>query len=142
MGSREVSRRWESSDIFLDVVGMECIVMSYNVLAQDLIEKHPHLYRNHHHNNLRWDLRFQRLLRNISDVKPTVLCLQEVQKSHLPQYVTGLRKLNLTDNIFKKRTSSECTDGCAIFYNKNKLEILDAQQIEYFRPDVQVIYDL
>lgn len=133
------SRRWESPDIVLDVVGMECTVMSYNVLAQDLIEKHPYLYKKHEENSLRWELRFQRLMKNISDVHPTILCLQEVQKSHIPQYVNGLRKLNLTDHIYKKRTSGECTDGCAIFFNKNVLELIDAHPIEYFRPDVQVI---
>lgn len=133
------SRRWESPDVFLDVVGMECIVMSYNVLAQDLLEKHMYLYTNHQRNNLQWNLRFERLMRNISDVHPTILCLQEVQQSHIPQYIKGLRKLNLTDHIYKKRTSGECTDGCAIFYNKNQLQLIDAHPIEFFRPDVQVI---
>lgn len=126
-----------SPEIFL--AEMECIVMSYNVLAQDLIEKNAYLYKKHQHNSLRWDMRFQRLIQNISDVNPAILCLQEVQSSHMPQYVQELRNLNLTDHIYKKRTSVEFTDGCAIFYNSNVLQLIGAHPIEYFRPDVQVI---
>lgn len=133
MGSRQVH------DVFRDVAGMDCIVMSYNVLAQDLIEKHSYLYANYHYNSLRWDLRFQRLIKNIGDVSPTILCMQEVQESHIPEYVKGLRTFNLTKYIYKKRTSEELTDGCAIFYNSSAVEIIDAHPIEYFRPGVQVI---
>lgn len=118
---------------------MECIVMSYNVLAQDQIEKNPQLYRKYHRNNLRWDLRFERLMKNISDVKPTILCLQEVQSSHLSQFVRRLWDLNLTQYIYKKRTSNDCTDGCAIFYDSKVLTLIEAHPIEFFRPNLPVI---
>lgn len=126
------SSQWESP-------AMECIVMSYDVMGQDLIGSNIHLYGNYHLYKKRWELRFDRLVKNVSDVKPTILCLQELQSFHLSQSVSELEELNLTHHIYKKRTSDDCTDGCAIFYDSKVLTLLEAHPIEYFRPDVPVI---
>lgn len=134
-------RRWESairSPPFADTKkAFEFTIMSYNVLAQDLINLHPHLYQDHQQQYLRWPHRFELLLRSFREAKPQILCLQEVQSSHLQLYIKELQTLQLTEHIFKKRTS-DCSDGCAIFYDSQLLELLDTERIEYFQPDVQV----
>lgn len=52
--------------------------MSYNLLAQDLIDKHPYLYSRHNGPDLNYDLRAQRLISEIGRIRPDILCLQEV----------------------------------------------------------------
>lgn len=60
--------------------------MSYNVLAQKLIEEHLYLYKRHNPKTLNWQTRWSNLLNEIKTMKPDVLCLQEVQETHLKDY--------------------------------------------------------
>jgi len=60
--------------------------MSYNVLAQKLIEEHLYLYKRHNHKTLNWQIRWSNLFNEIKTMKPDVLCLQEVQETHLNDY--------------------------------------------------------
>ena len=54
-------------------------VMSYNVLAQNLLECHPYLYRDSPGPVLGWPYRWQGIKREILDIQPDIVCLQEVQ---------------------------------------------------------------
>jgi protein angel len=47
-------------------------VMSYNVLAQELLENHPYLYRYHDPRSLHWPRRFSGLIEEISYLRPDV----------------------------------------------------------------------
>lgn len=64
----------------------EFVLMSYNVLAQKLIEEHLYLYKRHNHKTLNWQIRWSNLFNEIKTMKPDVLCLQEVQETHLNDY--------------------------------------------------------
>lgn len=55
-------------------------LMSYNVLAQDLLEQHPYLYRNHDEASLAWPIRWKNLFKEISKMKPDV-CKRETTHS-------------------------------------------------------------
>jgi mRNA deadenylase 3'-5' endonuclease subunit Ccr4 len=47
-------------------------IMSYNVLAQDLLQSHPHLYYGHDHMALKWEYRSQILLSEIQEANADV----------------------------------------------------------------------
>ncbi|XP_039394955.1 protein angel homolog 1 isoform X6 [Mauremys reevesii] len=57
-------------------------VMSYNILAQDLVEQSPDLYLHCQPDILDWSYRLPNLLQEIQHWDPDVLCLQEVQENH------------------------------------------------------------
>lgn len=41
-------------------------VMSYNVLAQELLTQHPYLYRLHNPQALQWEVRWSNLMQEIT----------------------------------------------------------------------------
>lgn len=64
----------------------EFTLMSYNVLAQNLLNDHPYLYKHHNRKALDWETRWRNLFNEIKTMKPDILCLQEVQETHLAGY--------------------------------------------------------
>ena len=63
-------RQWEFTDYgnkhhMKAKEGSELSVMSYNILAQDLLEDHPYLYEDRGDNALSWDYRRHRLVQEI-----------------------------------------------------------------------------
>jgi protein angel len=40
---------------------------------------------------------------------------------------------------FKKRTTDEKNDGCAIYYRENKFEIEELVPVEYYQPNVHAL---
>ncbi|XP_059479980.1 protein angel homolog 2 [Neocloeon triangulifer] len=113
-------------------------VMSYNVLAQELLEQHPYLYQYNNPQSLVWQQRFSGIVKEINFLKPDILCIQEVQASHLDRYYTAtLKNLGYT-GTFKRRTGEKC-DGCAIFWLKSKFKLLEETSVEFFQPGVSVL---
>lgn len=113
-------------------------VLSYNVLAQHLLEEHTYLYKNVDPDALDWNSRSHRILREVKDAKADVLCLQEVQSDHFDSFfVPNLKRLGFT-GIYKKRTGDK-TDGCAIFYRTNKFNLIDTISVEYCKPNVKLL---
>lgn len=56
---------------------LEFKVMSYNILAQDLLQMHPYLYHHHNRQSLQWPNRYRLILHEVLDIRPDILCLQE-----------------------------------------------------------------
>lgn len=113
-------------------------VLSYNVLAQHLLEEHTYLYRKVEPEALTWDKRGERILREVTDTQADVLCFQEIQSDHYTSfYVPKLRAMGFT-GIFKKRTGDK-PDGCAIFFRHSKFALKDSRSVEYCKPNVQVL---
>lgn len=112
-------------------------LMSYNILAQDLLEMHEDLYEQHDHVTLSWPHRYDRLLAEINLVRPDILCLQEMQDDHKEQFSNGLANFKY-EMIFKKRTGDK-PDGCAIYYRRDMFELVDYHDVEYYQPSVKVI---
>lgn len=112
-------------------------LMSYNILAQDLLNVHRDLYFKNDPDHLVWEHRLKCLTAEISGVGPDILCLQEVQETHLTEIDNCMKPLKLNTHLYKKRNGSQ-VDGCAIFYNGDKFEIVDHQFVEYFQPNVEV----
>lgn len=110
-------------------------LMSYNILAQDLLEMHQDLYTKHDPVALMWAHRYDRLIAEINAVMPDILCLQELQDTHKEQFSSGLANFNY-DVIYKKRTGCK-TDGCAIYYRRDMFNLVDYQCVEFYQPDVK-----
>lgn len=70
--------------------------------------------------DLRWSNRYPRLLSQITSFGADVLCLQEVQADHFsPYFEKDLGALGYS-GVYKQRTGNK-TDGCAIFYQQEKV---------------------
>ena len=113
-------------------------VLSYNVLAQHLLEEHTYLYRRAEPDTLDWEKRSERILREVKDTQADILCLQEIQSDHFSNfYVPKLRIMGFK-GIFKKRTGDK-PDGCAIFYRNSKFVLKDSTSVEYCKPNVELL---
>lgn len=133
-------RQWEHTPAWDQYVkapqGIPFTLLSYNILAQNLLEAHPYLYRNHDDRALPWNHRNYRLIQEILNINPQILCLQEMQESHLPMFEQQLSSLDLSV-LYKKRTGFK-DDGCAIFYNHKLFKLIEYHTIEYYQPSCQV----
>lgn len=112
-------------------------LMSYNILAQHHIDSQPSLYHKHEPDALCWTHRFDALKREIEDLSPDILCLQEVQQSHLTQIANHFDTLGYDTSLFKKRTGLQ-VDGCAIFFKRNLFDLIEYHFVDYFQPDIKV----
>uniref|UniRef100_A0A1B6F7X5 Endonuclease/exonuclease/phosphatase domain-containing protein n=1 Tax=Cuerna arida TaxID=1464854 RepID=A0A1B6F7X5_9HEMI len=112
-------------------------VMSYNVLAQNLLEQHMYLYKNHDRRALSWAKRWDLLYNEIKDENPEILCLQEVEQSHLVTHYAKLLDLGYRW-VYKKRTS-HYQDGVAVFYKAAVFQEEAKSEVEFYQPGVSVL---
>ncbi|XP_055000738.1 protein angel homolog 2 isoform X1 [Sorex araneus] len=113
-------------------------VMSYNILAQDLLEDNSHLYRHCQRPVLHWSFRFPNILKEIKHFDADVLCLQEVQEDHYGAEIRpSLESLGYHCE-YKMRTGQK-PDGCAICFKHSKFSLLSANPVEFYRPDVPLL---
>nr|CAI5821671.1 unnamed protein product [Callosobruchus analis] len=131
-------RRWEKLIEKPDrKPGFIFTLMSYNVLAQDLLQWHPHLYKHHDPRYLTWEKRWTNLLTEIQEFDPDILCLQEVQESHIREYYSTLESLGY-QGVYKKRTGQR-TDGCAIYYKTENVALLEYVPVEFYQKNVPIL---
>ncbi len=80
-----VDRHWSTNPFYQNykrkMDETEITIMSYNILAQDLIDKHTYLYNRHNSRDLSYDNRSERLFHEMKMIKPDILCVQEVRSS-------------------------------------------------------------
>ncbi|NXG42984.1 ANGE1 protein, partial [Psilopogon haemacephalus] len=113
-------------------------VMSYNILAQDLVEQGLDLYLHCHQDILSWNYRLPNLLQEIQHWDPDVLCLQEVQENHYWEQLEPTFKAMGFACFYKRRTGTK-TDGCAVCYKHSRFQLISLSPIEYFRPGLDVL---
>jgi len=116
-------------------------LMSYNVLAQNLLETNMQLYRNVDPYYLSWETRWAGIQAEVVDFNPDVVCLQEVQfrrpnyfrRFYLPFFEElGYRA------VFKSRTGDK-QDGCVIFYKISMFKLEEYSLVEYLRPGISIL---
>ncbi|XP_063393957.1 protein angel homolog 2 isoform X3 [Cydia fagiglandana] len=112
-------------------------VLSYNVLAQYLLECHPYLYTECTPRNLKWKVRAARLYDEILKLAPDILCLQEVQASHLNSFYSKFEKIGYS-GIFKRKTGHR-HDGCAIYFKHSLFEMQDTVSVEFYQPELPIL---
>ncbi|XP_065123472.1 protein angel homolog 1 isoform X2 [Paramisgurnus dabryanus] len=116
----------------------EFSIMSYNILAQDLLESHPQLYKHCREEVLAWDHRLLLILQELRIWEPDIVCLQEVQEDHfLEQMYPVLTEMGYTC-IYKRRTGNR-TDGCAVCYYSERFTQLSVKLLEFYRPDCELL---
>ncbi|KFV12322.1 Protein angel 1, partial [Tauraco erythrolophus] len=113
-------------------------VMSYNILAQDLVEQGLDLYLHCHPDILNWNYRCPNLLQEIQHWDPDVLCLQEVQENHYWEQLEPMFKEMGFACCYKRRTGTK-TDGCAVCYKHSRFQLISLSPIEYFRPGLDIL---
>ncbi|XP_036697811.1 protein angel homolog 1 isoform X2 [Balaenoptera musculus] len=139
-------REWEDFSTQPDAQGLEAgdgpqfqfTLMSYNILAQDLMQQSSELYLHCHPDILSWNYRFANLMQEFQHWDPDILCLQEVQEDHYwEQLEPSLRMMGFTC-FYKRRTGCK-TDGCAVCYKPMRFRLLCASPVEYFRPGLELL---
>jgi len=115
--------------------------MSYNVLAQNLLETNMQLYRKVDPHFLAWETRWAGIQAEIVDFNPDIVCLQEVQ-FRFPNYfrrfyLPFFEKLGYRA-VFKSRTGDK-QDGCVIFYKIGMFKLDDYSLVEYLRPGISIL---
>eukprot|EP00088_Acartia_fossae_P054927 TRINITY_DN6353_c0_g1_i2.p1 TRINITY_DN6353_c0_g1~~TRINITY_DN6353_c0_g1_i2.p1 ORF type:complete len:654 (+),score=105.29 TRINITY_DN6353_c0_g1_i2:99-2060(+) len=129
-------RTWQRMSKIKDNDGTRFRMLSYNVLAQDLLEGNSHLYRNHDPTWLSWQNRFKYLKWEIAYFDPDIVAFQEVQfrrPNHFKiKFLPFFEELGYRA-VFKCRTGDK-NDGCAIFYKKKLFKLEEYSKVEYYRP--------
>jgi len=131
-------RHWVSeSDNDQNDDGLQFRMLSYNILAQNLLEANPQLYRNINRSHLIWANRWSGIQEEVLGLDPDIVCLQEVQFKR-PNYfrseILPFFESHGFRAIFKCRTGDK-QDGCAIFYKMNKFKLDCYSLVEYSRPN-------
>eukprot|EP00794_Sanderia_malayensis_P019937 gene19937-21890_t len=105
-------------------------VLSYNVLADQLLNDNRRLYEGYADWILGWDYRKNNLLKEIVTYNADVICLQEVQQNHMSEFFIPKLKENGYIGFYKKRTGGK-QDGCAIFYRGSRFKYLGCRMLEF-----------
>ncbi|XP_061600309.1 protein angel homolog 1 [Cololabis saira] len=142
-------RLWEDTDESTDTsepalipfeakASMDFSVMSYNILAQDLLELNQQLYVHCPLEVLDWDYRCALLLAEMEKWAPDILCLQEVHENHYyEQLHPALSQMGYTC-VYKRRTGTKM-DGCATCYRSSRFSEVTVTKLEFFRPETELL---
>ncbi|XP_061751023.1 protein angel homolog 1 [Nerophis ophidion] len=117
---------------------MDFTVMSYNILAQDLLMANIQLYKHCRLEVLDWNYRWSLLLEEISRWAPDILCLQEVQENHYDTLLYPALTQMGYNCIYKRRTGNK-TDGCATCYRSTRFSEVSVTLLEFFRPETELL---
>ncbi|CAH2035850.1 unnamed protein product, partial [Iphiclides podalirius] len=133
-------RIWEpvgQSNNHYDGSSFKFKIVSYNVLAQYLLECHPYLYTHCSPRDLKWKVRAARLYNEILSLEPDILCLQEVQASHIQSFYSKFEEIGYC-GVFKQKTGHR-QDGCAIYYKRSMFHLEDHISVEFYQPELPLL---
>uniref|UniRef100_A0A182SWZ4 Endo/exonuclease/phosphatase domain-containing protein n=1 Tax=Anopheles maculatus TaxID=74869 RepID=A0A182SWZ4_9DIPT len=136
-GSSKTSKSSKSAKPVTDPCArdrIEFTLMNYNILAQDLLDSHAQLYSEHDPEALPWKKRSKRLTAEIANIDPDILCVQELQESHIDAFCSRLKQDY--GMLYKKRTGGDKTDGCALFYRRDLFDLVNHHKVEFYQPKV------
>ncbi|XP_074663119.1 protein angel homolog 2-like [Tubulanus polymorphus] len=137
-GNNHKYRSWEYVPSSARRAGINFTFMTYNVLAQKLLEDNHYLYSHVNRQYLTWRHRKNELMREIKALSPDVLCLQEVDAEHYENFFNPiLINLGYLGN-FKKRTGDK-PDGCATYFKADKFTMDRCVAVEFYRPGVSIL---
>ncbi|KAM3871348.1 protein angel homolog 1 [Diretmus argenteus] len=113
-------------------------VMSYNILAQDLLDANQELYSHCPLEVLDWSYRYYLITEEILKWTPDILCLQEVQENHYKEQLHPVLSQMGYTCVYKRRTGTK-SDGCATCYRGDRFSELSASLLEFFRPETVLL---
>ncbi|XP_020280505.1 protein angel isoform X2 [Pseudomyrmex gracilis] len=112
-------------------------LLSFNILAQNLLETYHFLYKRHNKQALDWNIRKSLIIEEILDAEANIICLQEVQQDHLMDIVDPFRRIGY-DYIYKKRTN-EKNDGLLLLYRSDEFLLLDHAKVELYQSGIELL---
>ncbi|XP_076160968.1 protein angel isoform X2 [Ptiloglossa arizonensis] len=112
-------------------------LLSFNILAQYLLESYPYLYKKHNQQALPWKTRKQFLLQEILEAQANVICLQEMQKEHLQEFLVPFKQLGY-NFIYKKRTNDK-NDGLLFLYRSDQFVLLEYSTVEFHQTNMDIL---
>eukprot|EP00048_Salpingoeca_helianthica_P007126 m.106835 g.106835 ORF g.106835 m.106835 type:complete len:422 (+) comp14238_c2_seq1:189-1454(+) len=107
-------------------------ILSFNLLAQDLLRLHSHLYHECDTSSLSWEARRQMLREELLYFHADIICLQEAQMDHFTGFFLPFFAQEGYEAHFFPRVRR--TDGCAVAFNTAVFQLLDANAL------VNVVY--
>uniref|UniRef100_T1GHM6 Endonuclease/exonuclease/phosphatase domain-containing protein n=1 Tax=Megaselia scalaris TaxID=36166 RepID=T1GHM6_MEGSC len=146
-----IYRKWEYTSLakYLqssNPAGQNFTFISYNILAQDLLEEHMHIYKNHDSRYLSWDIRLRNIKNEVLTLRPDILCLQEVQNDHLTSIVDSVRNLNLSYVYKKKNSGISTTKWFRSFRSRNvaliaKFKLIGKPSVTFLVVTTHLLYN-
>lgn len=112
-------------------------VLSFNILAQCLLEAFPYLYRGHDQRALSWENRRQLLLQEILEAQANVICLQEMQEDHLSEFLIVFEQWGYS-YLYKKRTNDK-KDGLLFLYRSDQFILIDHAKVELYQSGIELL---
>ncbi|XP_044020777.1 protein angel homolog 2 isoform X2 [Aphidius gifuensis] len=112
-------------------------LLSYNILAQNLLETHSYLYKNHNYRALDWKHRKFLIQQEILNANANVICIQEMQVEHCQEFLVPLRKQGF-DYLYKKRTN-DTKDGLLMLYRPSQLKLEDYSLAEFHQTNSDIL---
>jgi len=109
-------------------------MVTYNLLAEIYATQQQYPYCDFW--ALSWDYRFQNILREIIDVCPDVICMQEVQADHYESHIYNALSDIGFEGVYKQKTRQSMglagkVDGCALFWRRTKFHLVESYSIEF-----------
>ena len=109
--------------------------MSYNILAPSLLFSSVRLPEEILEFNeiYQWPYRSKLIIEIILKLQIDIICFQELEEEDNEDFLNKLKENNF-DYRFKKRPKQnkiELKEGCGIFYNINKFELIESFELEY-----------
>ncbi|KAL7306298.1 hypothetical protein TKK_0001727 [Trichogramma kaykai] len=112
-------------------------ILSFNILAQDLLETHRYLYKYHDPRTLPWTVRKPLLIQEILDSEAHIVCLQEMQEEHLQEFLIPFKENGFT-HLYKKRTNDK-KDGLLLMYKQDLFNLLDYSKVELYQKNIELL---
>ncbi|KYN30433.1 Protein angel like protein 1 [Trachymyrmex septentrionalis] len=112
-------------------------LLSFNILAQNLLEDHSYLYMNHNKKALSWKTRKSLVIQEIFEAEANIICLQEMQEDHLLDFVAPFKQHGY-EYLYKKRTNNK-KDGLLLLYRSNEFILLDYAKVELYQPGIEIL---
>ncbi|XP_011302782.1 protein angel isoform X2 [Fopius arisanus] len=112
-------------------------LLTYNILAQNLLETHSYLYKYHNESALSWERRKPLIHQEIIEAGANVICIQEMQMDHLEEFIMPFAA-NGFDYLYKKRTN-DMRDGLLLLFRRNQLKLVDHVHVEYHQTSTDIL---
>ena len=120
----------------------EFSVLSYNILADNLMLAHPELYRKCETGALDWNYRWEGIKREILAFQcPDIICLQEVQfqdPDHANTHIIPFLSSIGYRSIVKPKTGNK-DDGCLIAFSRERFLLEESIPVNYKVERVNVL---
>eukprot|EP01134_Creolimax_fragrantissima_P000472 CFRG0472T1 len=111
-----------------DSEASQFVLMTYNILGDKLMKEHKRLYEHADRRVMAWSFRKAGILKEISILKPDVLCLQEVEDFN--ELYSELLQCGYS-GMYQPRAVGEKPDGLAFFYRADKFKIVTHKLVQF-----------